>query len=100
MHIHILREVIEKHLRAAGCKEVVALVQFSGPVQKKNSLKVDVPLCTERTNLRGQEDSCLVATLAQDGVIVAARSITITYFCGALGLDIYLPSKEDRNVTV
>ena len=57
-------------------------------------------LYKECTNPRGQEDSRLVAILAQDEAIAPVRSTAITYLCGELGMNVHVLSNEDRSIMV
>ena len=59
---------------------------------ERNSLTFDVALRKECTNPRGQ-DSRLVATLDQHGVIGSLRSDIL---CCAQGIDVYLVKKTEQ----
>ena len=83
----MIREVIGKVSDDACHREGVKIGQFvrTRP-QRKSVLDSMGPLCKECTTPTGQEDSRLVATLAQDGAIGPERSIAKTYFCGIPGI--------------
>ena len=64
-------------LRNGGARTV-----FCPDSSKKASSHIRCSTVQRMHNRRGQKDSLLVATLAQDEVIGPVRSVAITYFCG------------------
>ena len=66
---------------------------------QRNSLVLDVPPCQECTNLRGQEDSRLVATLTQDEASGPVHSLASACICGKLGIHVHVHNEQTRNIT-
>ena len=69
-------------------------------VHQRILLERKVPLCKECTNPRGQADSRLVATIAQNEAIGPVHLIARTHLRGKLGIDVRAPGKQDRGIMV
>ena len=76
----MIREVMDEVSKYGGCRYVMKIWQFLRTRQEGSSLGSDVPLCKECTHPRDEEDSRLVATLAQDEAIGPVRSVAIMFF--------------------
>ena len=94
------RDVIEEASRDASFGNAAKSDSFPGLASKKkiNSLELEVPLCNGCT--KAQDDSRLVDTVAQDKAIRPVHLIEKTCFVETLGIDVHVPSKEDRRFMV
>ena len=73
----LVRDCIERVSKEAVFREVVALGEFLRSRPKRNSLKLDIPMCRECTNPRSQENCRFVAALAPDTSSFTCRFVPL-----------------------